>query len=65
MKKPKLLNKFDKSIKAEIDTAEKLRKKVSSEGAGACAAEGPPRAQPPPAADGVDACVLRASWRRL
>ncbi|KAL7374169.1 hypothetical protein ABVT39_023056 [Epinephelus coioides] len=26
-KKPKLLNKFDKTIKAEIDTAEKLRKK--------------------------------------
>nr|XP_046226663.1 aspartyl/asparaginyl beta-hydroxylase isoform X7 [Scatophagus argus] len=26
-KKPKLLNKFDKSIKAEIDAAEKLRKK--------------------------------------
>lgn len=30
-KKPKLLNKFDKSIKAELDAAEKLRKKVSSE----------------------------------
>ncbi|CAF95938.1 unnamed protein product, partial [Tetraodon nigroviridis] len=26
-KKPKLLNKFDKTIKAEIDAAEKLRKK--------------------------------------
>ncbi|XP_061304384.1 aspartyl/asparaginyl beta-hydroxylase isoform X6 [Pezoporus flaviventris] len=26
-KKPKLLNKFDKTIKAELDTAEKLRKK--------------------------------------
>lgn len=30
-KKPKLLNKFDKSIKAELDAAEKLRKKVSFE----------------------------------
>lgn len=28
-KKPKLLNKFDKTIKAELDAAEKLRKKVS------------------------------------
>lgn len=27
-KKTKLLNKFDKTIKAEIDAAEKLRKKV-------------------------------------
>jgi len=27
-KKPKLLNKFDKTIKAELDAAEKLRKKV-------------------------------------
>lgn len=32
-KKPKLLNKFDKTIKAEIDAAEKLRKKVTSGGA--------------------------------
>lgn len=31
MKKPKLLNKFDKTIKAEIDAAEKLRKKVTSD----------------------------------
>lgn len=30
-KKPKLLNKFDKTIKAELDAAEKLRKKVSFE----------------------------------
>ncbi|KAE8279569.1 Aspartyl/asparaginyl beta-hydroxylase [Larimichthys crocea] len=30
-KKPKLLNKFDKTIKAEIDAAEKLRKKGKSE----------------------------------
>lgn len=28
-KKPKLLNKLDKTIKAEIDAAEKLRKKVN------------------------------------
>lgn len=28
-KKPKLLNKFDKTIKTELDAAEKLRKKVS------------------------------------
>ncbi len=27
-KKPKLLNKFDKTIKSEINAAEKLRKKV-------------------------------------
>lgn len=27
-KKPKLLNKFEKTIKMEIDAAEKLRKKV-------------------------------------
>jgi hypothetical protein len=27
-KKPKLLNKFDKTIKAELDAAEKLRKRV-------------------------------------
>lgn len=27
-KKPKMLNKFDKTIKSEIDAAEKLRKKV-------------------------------------
>lgn len=27
-KKPKLLNKFDKAIKAELDAAEKLRKRV-------------------------------------
>lgn len=33
MKKPKLLNKFEKTIKAEIDAAEKLRKKVMSDGA--------------------------------
>ncbi|XP_039610506.1 aspartyl/asparaginyl beta-hydroxylase isoform X2 [Polypterus senegalus] len=32
-KKPKLLNKFDKTIKAEIDEAEKLRKKGRSEDA--------------------------------
>lgn len=31
MKKPKLLNKFDKTIKTEIDAAEKLRKKVKSD----------------------------------
>lgn len=31
-KKPKLFNKFDKSIKAEIDAAEKLRKKVQTSG---------------------------------
>ncbi|XP_028288117.1 aspartyl/asparaginyl beta-hydroxylase isoform X3 [Parambassis ranga] len=30
-KKPKLLNKFDKTIKAEIDAAEKLRKKGKAE----------------------------------
>ncbi|XP_078072349.1 aspartyl/asparaginyl beta-hydroxylase isoform X5 [Mustelus asterias] len=30
-KKPKLLNKFDKTIKAELDAAEKLRKKGKSE----------------------------------
>uniref|UniRef100_A0A670Y060 Aspartate beta-hydroxylase n=1 Tax=Pseudonaja textilis TaxID=8673 RepID=A0A670Y060_PSETE len=30
-KKPKLLNKFDKSIKAELDAAEKLRKKGKTE----------------------------------
>lgn len=29
-KKPKLLNKLDKTIKAEIDAAEKLRKKVQT-----------------------------------
>lgn len=29
-KKPKLLNKLDKTIKAEIDAAEKLRKKVET-----------------------------------
>ncbi|KAK7833588.1 hypothetical protein U0070_020609, partial [Myodes glareolus] len=29
-KKPKLLNKFDKTIKAELDAAEKLRKRKSS-----------------------------------
>ncbi|XP_072427668.1 aspartyl/asparaginyl beta-hydroxylase isoform X11 [Chiloscyllium punctatum] len=32
-KKPKLLNKFDKMIKAELDAAEKLRKKGKSEAA--------------------------------
>ncbi|XP_048385033.1 aspartyl/asparaginyl beta-hydroxylase isoform X4 [Stegostoma tigrinum] len=32
-KKPKLLNKFDKTIKAELDAAEKLRKKGKSEAA--------------------------------
>lgn len=32
-KKPKLLNKFDKTIKTEIDAAEKLRKKVKNDGA--------------------------------
>lgn len=32
-KKPKLLNKFDKTIKAEIDAAEKLRKKVPARSA--------------------------------
>lgn len=33
LKKPKLLNKFDKTIKAEIDAAEKLRRKVTIDGA--------------------------------
>ncbi|XP_029079000.1 aspartyl/asparaginyl beta-hydroxylase isoform X3 [Monodon monoceros] len=32
-KKPKLLNKFDKTIKAELDAAEKLRKRGTIEGA--------------------------------
>lgn len=32
MKKPKLLNKLDKTIKAEVDAAEKLRKKVVRDG---------------------------------
>ncbi|XP_022451025.1 aspartyl/asparaginyl beta-hydroxylase isoform X8 [Delphinapterus leucas] len=32
-KKPKLLNKFDKTIKAELDAAEKLRKRGTVEGA--------------------------------
>lgn len=32
MKKPKLLNKLDKTIKAEVEAAEKLRKKVVRDG---------------------------------